>query len=57
MEIFHGEVCGGANFPSLVRLSLESAGEKSRWMESSKSLGEQHTNLTGDALASAGDTK
>ena len=55
--MFHGEGGGGANFPSLVRLSLESAGEKSRWMESSKSLGEQHTNLTGDALASAGDTK
>eukprot|EP00434_Breviolum_minutum_P002108 symbB.v1.2.001863.t2/scaffold77.1/size347087/34 len=26
-------------------------GEKTRWMESSKRLGEQHTNLTGDAAA------
>lgn len=29
-------------------------GEKSRWMESSKSLGEQHTNLTGDVLIGSG---
>ena len=26
-------------------------GEKSRWMESSKRLGEQYTNLTGDVGA------
>ncbi|CAJ1418817.1 unnamed protein product [Effrenium voratum] len=29
-------------------------GEKSRWMESSKNLGEQYTNLTGDVLIGSG---
>ena len=36
---------------AIFKMICRFEGEKTRWMESSKRLGEQHTNLTGDAAA------